>query len=62
MQNHIQGRLKKVIAITGAASGIGLACAKQCLAQVQRIVLIDCNGNKLQELIKELGKMRFFTD
>lgn len=60
MQNHIQGRLKeKVIAITGAASGIGLACAKQCLAQGAKVVLIDCNGNKLQELIKELGENAF---
>lgn len=45
----------KVAAITGAASGIGLECAKAFLAAGARVVLVDYNEEKLRELCAQLG-------
>ncbi|MVA37431.1 SDR family oxidoreductase [Agrobacterium vitis] len=46
----------KVAAITGAASGIGLACAKTLLAEGATVVLIDRAKDKLDALCAELGE------
>lgn len=45
----------KVAAITGAASGIGLECARTLLAEDAKVVLIDRAQDKLVQLCKELG-------
>ena len=45
----------KVAAITGAASGIGLACAKAMLAEGATVVLIDRAGDRLDALCAGLG-------
>lgn len=45
----------KVVAITGAASGIGLACARECLAAGARVALIDSNKAAVQKACAELG-------
>jgi len=45
----------KVAAITGAASGIGLECARTLLAEGATVVLIDRAKDKLESLCKELG-------
>ncbi|MCD7109589.1 SDR family oxidoreductase [Rhizobium sp. DKSPLA3] len=45
----------KVVAITGAASGIGLACARALLAEGATVVLIDRAKDKLDTLCAELG-------
>lgn len=45
----------KVAAVTGAASGIGLECARAMLAEGARVVLIDRAGDKLQGLCADLG-------
>ncbi|MDX3924320.1 MAG: SDR family oxidoreductase [Shinella sp.] len=52
MSNGISG---KVVAITGAASGIGLACSKACLAAGARVFLIDRAEDSLGEICRELG-------
>lgn len=50
------GRLTgKVAAITGAASGIGLECARALLAEGAKVVLIDRAEDRLQSLCSELG-------
>lgn len=46
----------KAAAITGAASGIGLACARALLAEGARVVLIDRDSEKLSRLCSELGE------
>ena len=45
----------KVAAITGAASGIGLECARAMLGAGARVVLVDRAGDKLNALCAELG-------
>ena len=44
-----------VAAITGAASGIGLECARGCLGAGARVVLIDRAEERLKEICSELG-------
>jgi ribitol 2-dehydrogenase len=45
----------KVAAITGAASGIGLACARVLIAQGAKVVLVDRAQERLTQLCAELG-------
>ncbi|MBA3772398.1 MAG: SDR family oxidoreductase [Ramlibacter sp.] len=45
----------KVAAITGAASGIGLACARALLAEGAKVVLIDRAEDRLSQLCSEFG-------
>ncbi len=52
MPEQLQG---KTAAVTGAASGIGLACARALLAEGAQVVLIDRVGDKLESLCQELG-------
>ena len=46
----------KVAAVTGAASGIGLECARALISEGATVVLIDRAGDKLEALCKELGE------
>ena len=52
MPKQLQG---KTAAVTGAASGIGLACVRGLLAEGAQVVLIDRDGDKLDNLCRELG-------
>lgn len=52
MNTSLKGR---VIAITGAASGIGLACAKAFIAEGAEVVLIDRSATALEKACQELG-------
>lgn len=45
----------KIAAITGAASGIGLECAKHMLAAGATVVLVDRAEERLKTLCEELG-------
>lgn len=45
----------KVAAVTGAASGIGLACATRMLQAGARVVFVDRAGDKLRAICEELG-------
>ena len=45
----------KVAAVTGAASGIGLACSRAMLAEGAQVVLIDRAADRLATLCDELG-------
>ena len=49
----------KVAAITGAASGIGLECARTLLGAGARVVLVDRAEDRLRELCSELGSGAF---
>ncbi|KRB60085.1 glucose dehydrogenase [Rhizobium sp. Root708] len=46
----------KVAAITGAASGIGLECARTLIAEGATVVLIDRAKDRLEALCNELGE------
>lgn len=45
----------KIAAITGAASGIGLACARALIAEGAKVVLIDRAKDRLAQVCSELG-------
>lgn len=49
----------KVAAVTGAASGIGLECARTLHAAGARVVLIDRDAARLDELVAEIGDGAF---
>lgn len=53
MSSELRG---KVAAVTGAASGIGLECARALHAAGARVVLIDRDATRLDELIAEIGE------
>jgi ribitol 2-dehydrogenase len=46
----------KVAAITGAASGIGLACARRLVAAGATVALVDRDRARLDELCAEIGE------
>ena len=46
---------EKVAAITGAASGIGLECARTLVAEGAKVVLVDRAKDRLARLCAELG-------
>lgn len=52
MSAQLAGR---IAAVTGAASGIGLACATALLAEGATVVLVDRDGDRLRELTDRLG-------
>jgi ribitol 2-dehydrogenase len=52
MGNELRG---KVAAVTGAASGIGLACARAILKAGAKVVLVDRAADRLEHLCQELG-------
>ena len=49
----------KVAAVTGAASGIGLACARTFLEAGARVALVDFAEDRLREVCDELGADAF---
>ncbi|EYD77432.1 Ribitol 2-dehydrogenase [Rubellimicrobium mesophilum DSM 19309] len=56
MSNELNG---KVAAVTGAASGIGLACARAMLDVGATVALVDRAEDKLESLCAELGPNAF---
>lgn len=52
MANELKG---KVAAVTGAASGIGLATVKAMIASGARVVLVDRDQASLKTICEELG-------
>lgn len=52
MAESIEG---KVVAITGAAAGIGLACAESCIAAGATVVLVDRAEDELNAICARLG-------
>ena len=52
MTESLSGR---VAAITGAASGIGLECARALIETGAKVVLIDRDASKLAQVCQELG-------
>lgn len=49
--------MNKTVFITGATSGIGLACARKFAANGDRLILTGRNGLRLAEISKELGQL-----
>ncbi|MBI1416230.1 MAG: SDR family NAD(P)-dependent oxidoreductase [Limimaricola sp.] len=56
MTLQLQG---KVAAVTGAASGIGLECARAMLKAGAKVVLVDRAGERLRALCTDLGPAAF---
>nr|MCR5180344.1 SDR family NAD(P)-dependent oxidoreductase [Bacteroidaceae bacterium] len=46
--------MNKIVLITGATSGIGLACARKFAANGDKLIITGRNGQRLEEIGKEL--------
>ncbi len=57
MVNQTAELTGKVAAITGAASGIGLECAKTLLNAGARVVLVDRAEDRLRDICSDLGPL-----
>jgi NAD(P)-dependent dehydrogenase (short-subunit alcohol dehydrogenase family) len=52
----------KVSVVTGAASGIGAACARAFSAQGARVVVVDLNGDGARAIAREIGGLAIPCD
>ena len=59
MEKKMENLFGKVAAVTGAASGIGLACTKALINQGAYVALIDKDIDKIKSLSVELGECAF---
>ncbi len=59
MSERLDGR---TVLITGAASGIGAACARRLDAEGARLLLADVNGPGAEKLAAELGQRAIAAD
>ena len=59
MSGRLDGR---VVLITGAAGGIGAACARRLAGEGARLVLSDLDGRGAEKLAGELGQIAVQTD
>jgi len=59
MSGRLDGR---TILITGAASGIGAACARRLAAEGARLLLADLDGGGADKLARELGQTSVQAD
>jgi meso-butanediol dehydrogenase/(S,S)-butanediol dehydrogenase/diacetyl reductase len=57
--DRLQGR---TVLITGAASGIGAACARRLAAEGARLLLADLDGPGADKLARELGQVAVQAD
>lgn len=48
--------MKRYYLITGGSSGIGVACAKQLVAEGMNVVLVSSNESKLKKAAEEIGE------
>ncbi|AMO94910.1 ribitol 2-dehydrogenase [Collimonas fungivorans] len=56
MTQSLKGR---IAAITGAASGIGLECTRALIEADAKVVLIDRDGDKLEQVCRDFGSNAF---
>jgi NADP-dependent 3-hydroxy acid dehydrogenase YdfG len=61
MTYQLQDLNGKVVVITGATAGIGAATAKQLVEQGCRVILNARNGERLQQIVTELGPNAIFV-
>jgi meso-butanediol dehydrogenase/(S,S)-butanediol dehydrogenase/diacetyl reductase len=59
MSSRVEGR---IVLITGAAGGIGAACARRLAAEGARLVLADLDGPAAERLAGELGQVAVRAD
>ena len=53
--------MKKIVLITGATSGIGLACARKFAANGDKLILTGRNERRLAEIKEELAAAEVIT-
>jgi meso-butanediol dehydrogenase / (S,S)-butanediol dehydrogenase / diacetyl reductase len=63
MHNRPSERLDgRIVLITGAARGIGAACARRLASEGARLVLADLDGGSVEKLAAELGHVAVRAD
>jgi NAD(P)-dependent dehydrogenase (short-subunit alcohol dehydrogenase family) len=58
----LKGLQDRVVIVTGAASGIGLAAARRLASEGSRVALVDIDGDRVEEAAAEIGGLAITAD